>query len=139
MVLAHVRCARRQALAMVMMYMRSPRERVEGHQRPPRFPPSHHVGYDDPELFSWWASGCPVQNVGNSGEDRVVPVLVSRPASNGRRVCGSLGGSVLVKGGEDPLAVREALSSALGGQDGEVLTHVPDVQARQVCQLLGAR
>ncbi len=51
---------------------------------------------------------------------------------------GSLGSSVVLEGGGDPLAVREALSASLFGQDGEVLAGVARVNADELRQFIGA-
>ena len=51
---------------------------------------------------------------------------------------GSLGSSVVLEGGGNPLAVREALSASLLGQEGEVLAGVAGVNADEFRQFIGA-
>jgi hypothetical protein len=57
-------------------------------------------------------------------EDRFPPVLVAFQKLV-RATEGSLGGSYVRFGGENPLAVVAPPSTALSSQDGEVLTDVP--------------
>ena len=89
-----------------------------------------HTGYNDPCSMCGWRLAVVGPSVNDCG-DRLQPVLVSCPATDGRggMIRGSLGSSVVLEGGGNPLAVGEALSASLFGQEGEVFAGVAGVNA----------